>query len=152
MIRTFICKSEGCPGNEFSIISNGEKTTIKCPSCGAEYEIKRSESNIVTPLCSNCESEVFKVLIDNDKTYFSCVKCGNSPRVIYEDYEGNQINFKEKLLLEIQTRNLGEIHEKLEYIYLEMKELKNEMDRLRIAQEDSYELCDKIISILNKKL
>lgn len=152
MIRTFICKSEGCPGNEFSIISNEEKVIIKCSSCGEEYEIQRNENNIVTPLCGSCESEKFKVLTDNEKTYFSCVKCGSSPRVIYVDYEGNQINFKEKLLLEIQTRNLSEIHEKLEYIYIEMKDLKNEMDRLRISQEDTYELCDKIISILNKKL
>lgn len=152
MIRTFICKEEGCPGNEFTIISSEESFKISCANCLATYEMPKTNNVIVTPICSSCESEKFKVFMDGEKIFLSCIKCNNPPRLLYLDMEGNQISYKESVFLELQNKNIDQLNGKLDYMYTVMKDINSDVDRIIGTEEVIYELTEKVISILNKKL
>lgn len=106
MVRTVVCTKDGCKGNEF-YIETDDKHYLKaiCKDCGTTYNFKSNFYDfIVLSQCSRCENNTFKIFADseNGKVYIKCNKCGAPPERIYVDNDGIQVNYQEKLLLDIK--------------------------------------------------
>ncbi|WP_066875315.1 hypothetical protein [Clostridium mediterraneense] len=105
MIRTVVCKKEGCTGNSFRVSSKENKLTITCTECNSDYSFDfRHHSFTLLSNCSVCKSDVFKVFkdIDTDEIYAKCLECGNPPERVYIDDDGIQISYTDRLLNEVK--------------------------------------------------
>lgn len=105
MIRTVVCKKDGCSGNGFRISMEDGKLKAVCCECGSEYiyDTNFYDYNILSH-CSKCNNDIFKLFRDSDNghIYIKCNECGSLPDKVYIDTEGIQITYEEHLLQEIR--------------------------------------------------
>ena len=105
MVRTIVCKKDGCSGNEFHISTEDNKLKLVCKDCGSTYYYDISYYEfIMLSNCSECNNDTFKVFNNLDKQgiYAKCSKCGAPPEKIYIDDEGVQVTYEAKLLQDIK--------------------------------------------------
>ena len=105
MIRTLVCKKDGCSGNEFNIITEDNKLKLACKDCGSLYYYDVSYYDFaMLSACSKCNNDTFKVFTDVEKEgiYAKCTKCGAPPEKVFIDDEGIQVTYEAKLLHEIK--------------------------------------------------
>jgi hypothetical protein len=105
MVRTIVCKKDGCSGNEFYIVTEDNKLKLVCKDCGSTYYYDVSYYDFV--MLSNCEefnNDTFKVFNNLDKQgiYAKCSKCGAPPEKVFIDDEGVQVTYEAKLLQDIK--------------------------------------------------
>lgn len=105
MVRTVVCKKDGCSGNEFYITTKDNKLMLTCKECGNVYyyDVGNYEFTMLSN-CQKCNNDVFKVFHDLDKgtVYAKCTKCGYPPEKVYIDAEGVQVSYDAKLLQDIR--------------------------------------------------
>ncbi|HCW52727.1 MAG TPA: hypothetical protein DG753_03070 [Clostridium sp.] len=105
MIRTVVCKKDGCSGNEFYITTKDNKLMLTCKECGNVYyyDVGYYEYTMLSN-CQKCNNDIFKVFHDLDKgtIYAKCTKCGYPPEKVYVDAEGVQVSYDAKLLQDIR--------------------------------------------------
>ncbi|WP_026885256.1 hypothetical protein [Clostridium beijerinckii] len=105
MVRTIVCKKDGCSGNEFHISTEDNKLKLVCKDCGSTYYYDVSYYEfIMLSNCAECNNDTFKVFNNLDKQgiYAKCSKCGAPPEKIYIDDEGIQVTYEAKLLQDIK--------------------------------------------------
>lgn len=105
MIRTVVCKKDGCSGNEFNIITEDNKLKLVCKDCGSIYYYDVSYYDFaMLSACSKCNNDTFKVFTDVEKDgiYAKCTKCGAPPEKVFIDDEGIQVTYEAKLLHDIK--------------------------------------------------
>lgn len=105
MIRTLVCKQEGCCGNEFFIETIDDKLQAICKECGREYVFDVCYNDyVMISSCSQCKNDSFKLFrdIENNRVYAKCTKCGATPEMIYLDSDGVQVSYEAKLLQDIR--------------------------------------------------
>lgn len=105
MIRTVVCKKDGCSGNEFNIITEDNKLKLACKDCGSIYYYDVSYYDFaMLSACSKCNNDTFKVFTDAEKEgiYAKCTKCGAPPEKVFIDDEGIQVTYEAKLLHDIK--------------------------------------------------
>jgi hypothetical protein len=87
IMRTIVCKKDGCSGNEFYIVTEDGKLKLTCKDC-----------------CEVCNNDTFKVFnnLEQQGIYAKCTKCGAPPDKIYVDDEGIQVTYETKLLQDIK--------------------------------------------------
>jgi hypothetical protein len=105
MIRTVVCKKDGCSGNEFYIITEDNKLKLICKECGSNYYYDASDYEFtMLSNCEKCNNDVFKVFnnLGTQSIYAKCTKCGAPPEKIFIDDEGIQITYEAKLLQDIK--------------------------------------------------
>lgn len=147
MIRTVVCKKDGCSGNEFKIMmENGRLKTI-CSQCGSEYiyNINLYDYHILSN-CSKCNNDIFKVFRDteNDNIYIKCNECGSLPEKVYIDPEGIQITYEERLLQEIKYL-MQKIDQRISNVEIKTDSLERGQELL----EESLAYINKYIMSLN---
>ncbi|MGL6185747.1 MAG: hypothetical protein ACRC1T_10255 [Clostridium chrysemydis] len=106
MVRTVVCKKEGCSGNEFIIETTEGKFKATCKECSTEFEMDLNDTGYeLLSVCSTCKNGTFKVFRDYDKSkiYAKCTECGNPPEKVFVDIDGIQISYNEKLLEDIKS-------------------------------------------------
>lgn len=143
MIRTVVCKQEGCCGNKFYIESIEDYLSVTCKECGSKYNFKNSnyECKIISS-CSKCNNDVFKLFRDDqeEKIYAKCCECGNPPDKIYLDSDGLQISYEEKLLQDVR-----DLIQQLDQDVLKLEMKVN-------AVESGQELLEESLAYINKYL
>ena len=82
MIRTVVCKKDGCKGNEFYIVTEDNKLKLTCKECGKNYYYDVSHYDFT--MLSNC------------------TKCGYPPEKVFIDAEGIQVTYEAHLLQDIK--------------------------------------------------
>lgn len=105
MIKTVVCKKEGCSGNEFYIQTINNKLKITCRECNTEILLDaNSDGYLMLSKCSKCNNKMFKLFNDenNNKIYAKCTKCGAPPEIIYIDEDGIQVSYESKILQSIK--------------------------------------------------
>jgi len=105
MIRTVVCKKDGCSGNEFNIITEDNRLKLACKDCGSIYYYDVSYYDFaMLSACSKCNNDTFKVFTDVEKEgiYAKCTKCGSPPEKVFIDDEGIQVTYEAKLLHDIK--------------------------------------------------
>lgn len=105
MIRTVVCKKDGCSGNEFNIITEDNRLKLACKDCGSIYYYDVSYYDFaMLSACSKCNNDTFKVFTDVEKEgiYAKCTKCGAPPEKVFIDDEGIQVTYEAKLLHDIK--------------------------------------------------
>ena len=105
MIRTVVCKRDGCSGNEFNITTEDNKIKVVCKDCKSVYYYDASNYEFtMLSNCSKCNNNTFKVFRDLDKEgiYAKCTKCGSPPEKVFLDDEGIQVTYEVKLLHDIK--------------------------------------------------
>lgn len=105
MVRTVVCKKDGCNGNEFYISTEDNKLKLTCKECGSIYYYDVSYYEfIMLSNCEKCNNDVFKVFkdLDKDGIYAKCTKCGNPPEKVFLDAEGIQVSYDAMLLQDIK--------------------------------------------------
>lgn len=105
MVRTVVCKKDGCSGNEFYITTEDNKLKLTCKECGSTYYYDVSYYEfIMLSNCEKCNNDVFKVFkdLDKDGIYAKCTKCGSPPEKVFVDAEGIQVSYDAKLLQDIK--------------------------------------------------
>lgn len=105
MMRTVVCKKDGCSGNEFYISMEEDKIKAKCKECGSIYFFDSGIDDFnMLSTCSNCNNDVFKLFRDpqKDRLYVKCIECGAPPERVFIDDEGIQVTYQEKLLHDIK--------------------------------------------------
>lgn len=105
MIRTVVCKKDGCSGNNFFIETVDDKIRATCRECGekSDYNLNDVGYYLISN-CKVCKNEAFKLFIDTDKNtvFAKCVECGEPPEKIFIDEYGNQISSEERVLNEVK--------------------------------------------------
>lgn len=105
MIRTVVCKKDGCNGNEFYIQTEDNKLKLTCKECGSIYYNNITCYDfIMLSNCEKCNNDTFKIFQDASKNsiYAKCTKCGSPPEKIFIDAEGIQVSYDAKLLQDIK--------------------------------------------------
>lgn len=105
MIKTVVCKKEGCSGNQFYIETINNKLKIICRECRTENIIDMNNNEfIMLSNCSKCDGNIFKLFIDleTNKVYVKCIKCGAPPDMVYVDEDGVQVTYEDKILQSIK--------------------------------------------------
>ena len=105
MIRTVVCKKDGCSGNEFNIITEDNRLKLACKDCGSIYYYDVSYYDFaMLSACSKCNNDTFKVFTDVEKEgiYAKCTRCGSPPEKVFIDDEGIQVTYEAKLLHDIK--------------------------------------------------
>ena len=105
MIRTIVCKKDGCSGNEFHIVTEDNKLKLTCRDCESTYYYDISYYEFVMlSNCKTCNNDTFKVFnnLEQQGIYAKCTKCGSPPEKIFIDDEGIQVTYEAKLLQEIK--------------------------------------------------
>ena len=92
MMRTVVCKKDGCSGNEFYISMEEEKVKAKCKECGSIYLFDLGIDDF---------NKLFKDP-QKDRLYVKCIECGAPPERVFIDDEGMQVTYQEKLLHDIK--------------------------------------------------
>lgn len=101
MIRTVVCKKEGCAGNSFYIKNVDNTLNIRCVKCEGILDIELDKQQyIMLSNCCSCNNDTFKVFKDTDsnQVYVKCMNCGNPPEKVYVDVDGNQVSYETKIL------------------------------------------------------
>lgn len=105
MIRTVVCKKDGCNGNEFYIVTEDNKLKLTCRECGSiyYYDVGHYDFTMLSN-CEKCNNDVFKVFVDLKKSgvYAKCTKCGYPPEKVFIDAEGIQVTYEAHLLQDIK--------------------------------------------------
>ena len=136
MMKTVVCKKEGCSGNEFYIETIDDKLQVTCKECKNKFLVDMSKYEfMLLPNCSKCNESTFKLFTDIDKgdVYIKCTNCGEPPQKIYTDEDGVQVTYETKLLQNI-------------------KELINQVDQRICNVEMKIETIDKGQDILEESL
>ena len=105
MIRTVVCKKDGCKGNEFCIVTEDNKLKLTCKECGSNYYYDVSNYDFtMLSNCERCNNDKFKVFVDLDKkgVMAKCTKCGCPPEKVFIDAEGIQVTYEANLLQDIK--------------------------------------------------
>ncbi|WP_244833996.1 hypothetical protein [Clostridium sp. BJN0001] len=147
MIKTIVCKKNGCNGNQFYIHEDDSKLKIVCKECGSKYEYNLTDYDYrILSNCSKCANDTFKVFYDEDKNkiYEKCTKCGEPPEKIFIDDDGIQVSYEAKLLKDVRKILIRQ-EEKLSS--LEMK-IEN-FEKSQQLVEESLAYINKYISEIN---
>ena len=105
MIRTVVCKKDGCKGNEFYILTEDNKLKLTCKECKSTYYYDVSHYDFtMLSNCEKCNNDTFKVLFDLEKYggYAKCTDCGYPPEKVFIDAEGIQVTYEAHLLQDIK--------------------------------------------------
>ncbi len=143
MIRTVVCKKEGCSGNEFVVETREGKFKSICKECGSinEFDLKE-EGYELTSVCSSCNNGTFKVFrdIDSSKIFCKCTECGNPPEKVFVDLDGVQVSYEEKILNEIREL-MGRVEQRLCNVEIKIED----MERGQGILEESLAYINKYI-------
>ncbi|EDT74213.1 conserved hypothetical protein [Clostridium butyricum 5521] len=105
MIRTVVCKKDGCKGNEFYIVTEDNKLKLTCKECGNNYyyDVGHYDFTMLSN-CERCNNDIFKVFVDLEKkgVMAKCTKCGYPPEKVFIDAEGIQVTYEAHLLQDIK--------------------------------------------------
>ena len=146
MIRTVVCKKDGCKGNEFYIVTEDNKLKLTCRECGSNYYYDVSQYDFtMLSNCEKCNNDVFKVFVDLEKkgAYAKCTKCGYPPEKVFIDAEGIQVTYEAHLLQDIKQL-MNQIDQRV--CNLEMK-----IEGLEKGQELLEESLDYINRYMSEK-
>lgn len=105
MVRTIVCKKDGCSGNEFYIVTEDNRLKLTCKDCESTYYYDVSYYEFVMlSNCEKCNNDTFKVFNNLEKQgiYAKCTKCGSPPEKVFIDDEGIQVTYEAKLLQDIK--------------------------------------------------
>lgn len=105
MVRTIVCKKDGCSGNEFHIVTEDNRLKLICKDCESTYYYDVSYYEfIMLSNCEKCSNDTFKVFNNLEKQgiYAKCTKCGSPPEKVFIDDEGVQVTYEAKLLQDIK--------------------------------------------------
>ncbi|MBE6070501.1 MAG: hypothetical protein E7208_00915 [Clostridium butyricum] len=141
MMRTVVCKQDGCSGNEFYISMEDGKVKAKCKVCGSIYFYNSGSYDFnMLSNCSNCNNNVFKIFSDlqKEKLYIKCMECGAPPERVFIDDEGIQVTYEEKLLHDIK-RIMQQVDQRICNLELKVEGL-----------EKGQELLEESLAYINK--
>lgn len=147
MIKTVVCKREGCSGNEFYIETIENKLKLVCKECRTEILIDINNNEfIMLPHCSECNNDVFKLFMDieNKKVYVKCTKCGAPPEMVYIDDDGVQVTYEVKLLQSIKLL-MNRLDQRMCNLEVKLDALEKGQDILEesLAYINNYIVSDK---------
>lgn len=105
MIRTVVCKKEGCSGSRFHVVTDDNEIILTCDQCKSKYNYSISYYDfIMLSNCSKCNNDIFKVFKEAEKEdiYLTCTECGGAPGKVYIDSYGVQVSYEGKVLNDIK--------------------------------------------------
>lgn len=141
MIRTVVCKKDGCNGNKFYIVTEDNKLKLTCKDCGSVYYYDVSELDFTTlSNCEKCNNDTFKVFVDleNNKIYEKCTECGCPPEKVFIDADGVQVSYQVRLLHDIRNL-LNGIEQKIRVLDTKVEDM-----------EKGQELVEESLAYINR--
>lgn len=148
MIKTVVCKKEGCSGNQFYIEMIENRLQITCRECKTQTIIDVDNNEyIILSNCSECNNDIFKLFMDSKtgKVYIKCLKCGAPPEMVYIDDDGVQVSYETKLL-----QNIKELMNKIDQRMCNFEIKIGAIEKGQDILEESLAYINKYI-ILEKK-
>jgi Zn finger protein HypA/HybF involved in hydrogenase expression len=97
MVRTIVCKKDGCSGNEFHIVTEDNRLKLICKDCGSTYYYDVSYYEfIMLSNCEKCNNDTFKVFNNlKSKNICKMYKCGSTAEKYWLMMKGVQVTYEQ---------------------------------------------------------